>query len=148
VAEEQGVGPEELFGDLGRSVPPGSMGLTVQPYWSPGVRFPGPEARGAIVGFNDVHTRAHVYRSILEGLAYALREGKERSEKRSGIPITELRAAGGGSQSNATMQLTADVFGLPVARPHLYETSGLGAAMDVAVGLRLHPDFSTAVAEM
>ena len=54
----------------------------------------------------------------------------------------------GGSQSRATMQLTADVFGLPVARPHLYETSGLGAAMDAAVGLRLHGDFTTAVAEM
>ncbi len=147
-AEEQGIEPEVLLDDLVAAVPPGSMGLVLQPYWSPGLKLPGPEAKGAIIGFGDVHTRAHVYRSILEGLAYALREGKERSEKRSGVPITELRAAGGGSQSRATMQLTADVFGLPVARPHLYETSGLGAAMDVAVGLRLHGDFTTAVAEM
>ena len=55
------------------------MGLTLQPYWSPGVRIPGPEAKGAIVGFGAVHTRAHVYRAILEGLAYALREGGERA---------------------------------------------------------------------
>ena len=46
------------------------------------------------------------------------------------------------------MQLTADVFRLPVARPHTHETSGLGAAMDAAVGLGLHPDMPTAVAEM
>ena len=104
------------------------MGLMLQPYWSPGLKSPGPEAKGAIIGFGDVHTRAHLYRAILEGLAYALREGKERMESRSGVPITELRVSGGGSQSNAAMQLTADIFGLPTARPHIYETSGLGAA--------------------
>ena len=62
--------------------------------------------------------------------------------------ITELRVAGGGSQSDAAMQLTADLFGLPTARPHVYETSGLGAAIDAAVGLRLHPNFERAVLEM
>jgi sugar (pentulose or hexulose) kinase len=148
VAEERGIEPEELFEELVKGVPPGSMGLTLQPYWSPGIKVPGPEAKGAIIGFGSSHTRAHLYRAILEGLAYALREGKERSERRSGVPITELRVAGGGSQSNAAMQLTADVFGLPTARPHIYETSGLGAAIDAAVGLGLHSDFDTAVREM
>jgi sugar (pentulose or hexulose) kinase len=77
-----------------------------------------------------------------------LREGKERIEKRSGVPVTALRVSGGGSQSDAAMQLTADIFGLPTARPHIYETSALGAAMDAAVGLGLHPDFASAVAAM
>jgi sugar (pentulose or hexulose) kinase len=148
IADAQGVEPEELFDGLVDQAPPGSMGLMLQPYWSPGLRKPGPEAKGAIIGFGDVHTRAHVYRAILEGLAYALREGKERTERRSRIPITELRVSGGGSQSDAALQLTADVFGLPTARPHTYETSGLGAAIDAAVGLGLHPDFDTAVREM
>lgn len=143
-----GVAPEALFDELVNSVPPGSMGLMLQPYWSPGIKIPGPEAKGAIIGFGDVHTRAHVYRAILEGLAYALREGKERIEKRSGVPITELRISGGGSQSDAAMQLTADIFGLPTARPHVYETSGLGAAINAAVGLGLHPDFAAAVRAM
>ena len=62
----------------------GSMGLTLQPYWSPGVRVPGPEAKGPIIGFGDVHTRAHVYRAILEGLAYALRDGLDRIAARTG----------------------------------------------------------------
>jgi sugar (pentulose or hexulose) kinase len=148
IAETLGVEPESLLDELVNQVPPGSMGLVLQPYWTPGLRVPGPEARGAIIGFSDVHTRAHVYRAILEGLAYALREGKERTEKRSGVPITELRVSGGGSQSDAAMQLTADIFGLATARPHLYETSGLGAAIDAAVGLGLHPDFDSAIRAM
>lgn len=148
IAEERGIQPEALFDELVNEVPPGSMGLTLQPYWSPGVRQPGPEAKGAIIGFGDVHTRSHIYRAILEGLAYALREGKERIEKRTGVPITRLRVAGGGSQSDAAMQLTADIFGLPAERPHTYETSGLGAAIDAAVGLGYYPDFETAVKRM
>jgi sugar (pentulose or hexulose) kinase len=142
------VEPEVLFDELVDSVPPGSQGLILQPYWSPGLRSPGPEARGAIIGFGDVHTRAHIYRAILEGLAYALREGAEKTEKRSKVKIKELRVAGGGSQSRAAMQLTADIFGLPTARPHVYEASGLGAAIDAAVGVGLHPDFPSAVAAM
>ena len=77
-----------------------------------------------------------------------MREGAERTAKRSGIPITELRVAGGGSQSDAALQLTADVFGLPASRPHVYEASGLGAAIDAAIGARLHADFPTAIREM
>jgi len=147
-AEELGIEPEALFDELAAQVPPGSMGLMLQPYWSPGVKVPGPEAKGAMIGFGDVHTRAHIYRAIIEGLAYALREGKERTERRSHIPVTELRVSGGGSQSDQALQITADIFGLPTARPHLYETSGLGAAIAAAVGLGIHPDFPSAVGEM
>ena len=147
-AKELGVEPEALFDDLIAGVPPGALGLILQPYWSPGLKVPGPEAKGAMIGFGDVHGRAHVYRAILEGIAYALREGKERGEKRSRVKITGLRVCGGGSQSNTAMQITADIFGLPVARPHVYETSALGAAMDAAVGLGLHEDFPTAIQAM
>jgi sugar (pentulose or hexulose) kinase len=147
-AIKQGVEAEALFDELVADVPPGAMGLMLQPYWSPGLKLPGPEAKGAVIGFGDVHTRAHLYRSILEGLAYSLREGKERIEKRTKIPITGLRVSGGGSQSRVAMQVTADVFNLPTIKPHLYETSGLGAAIDLAVGLGLHRNFETAVEAM
>ena len=148
LAAAQNCAPEDLFDDLVATVPPGSEGLILQPYWSPGLRFPGPEAKGAIIGFGGQHTRAHIYRAILEGLAYALREGSEKATKRTHVPIQELRVAGGGSQSDAAMQLTADIFGLPASRPHVYEASGLGAAIDAAVGIGLHPNFETAVKEM
>ncbi|MEW6443046.1 MAG: FGGY-family carbohydrate kinase [bacterium] len=148
LAEEKGVEPEVLFEELVKAVPPGSQGLVLQPYWSPGVRFPGPEARGAIVGFTDLHTRAHLYRAILEGIGFALREGAERMARRTGTAVRELRVAGGGSQSDAAVQLTSDIFGLPASRPHVYEASGLGAAIDAAVGLGIHPDFAAAVKAM
>jgi sugar (pentulose or hexulose) kinase len=148
LAREQGVEPEFLFDDLLKAVPPGSMGLVLQPFWSPGVREPGLEAKGAMIGFGDVHTRAHIYRAILEGLAYALRQGKERIEKRSGTKITRLCVAGGGSQSNEAMQLTADIFGLPAERAHIYEATALGAAINCAVGLGLYTGYPAAIQAM
>ena len=147
-ADELGIAPEALFDDLVRATEPGSMGLLIQPTWTPGVRVPGPEAKGAMIGFGDVHTRAHLYRAILEGLAYALREGGERAASRAKTPLRELRVSGGGAQSPAAVQLTADIFGLPTGRPHTHETSGLGAAIDAAVGLGLHASIESAVADM
>jgi sugar (pentulose or hexulose) kinase len=142
------IPPEALFEALLEASPPGSMGLVLQPYWMPGVRYPGPEAKGALIGFGDVHGRAHVYRAILEGLAYALRDGLERSVRKSGVKVRELRISGGGSQSRPAVQLFADVFGIPASRPHTHEAAGLGAAIDVALGLGIHADAETAVAAM
>jgi sugar (pentulose or hexulose) kinase len=142
------VEPEILFDELVKQAPPGCDGLMLQPFWSPGLKVPGPEARGAVIGFRDNHTRAHLYRAILEGLAFALREGSERISKRTGIPMRELRVAGGGSQSREAVQITADIFGLPTSRPHIYEASGLGAAINAAVGVGLHSDFESAVENM
>lgn len=147
IAEERGVAPEVLFDELIRDIPPGSMGLTLQPYWSPGINTDA-DAKGAIIGFGDVHTRAHIYRAILEGLGYGLKDGLRALQKRNKIPVQALRVSGGGSQSDAAMQITADIFGLPAQRPHTYETSALGAAIDAAVGLGLHPDFDSAIREM
>ncbi|MDZ7265499.1 MAG: FGGY-family carbohydrate kinase [candidate division KSB1 bacterium] len=148
LASQNNIAPETLFDDLIKDIPPGSLGLMLQPYWAPGVKVPGPEAKGAVIGFGDVHGRAHLYRSILEGLVYALREGTERTEKRSRVKISEVRVSGGGSQSNQAMQITADIFNLPARRSKIYETSGLGAAIDCAVGLKIYPDFGTAVQQM
>ncbi len=148
LAREANVDPELLLDRLLDEAPPGSMGLIVQPYWTPGIRIPGPEGKGAIIGFGDVHTRAHVYRAILEGLGYALRDGLERTERRTGTKVRELRVSGGGSRGEGIVQLTADIFGLPAVRPHTAETAGLGAAIDAAIGLGLHPDAGVAVAAM
>jgi len=145
-ASQSGVAPETLFDELVTSVPPGAMGLMLQPYWSPGLKMP--EAKGAVIGFGDVHTRAHLYRAILEGLAYALRDGKERLEARGKLTVSSLRVCGGGSQSDAALQLTSDIFGLPASRPHVYEASGLGAAINAAVALKLHADFKGAANAM
>ena len=147
LAEGTSVTPEELLEKLIRDVPPGSMGLVCQPYWTPGPDL-APFTKGAVFGFGDVHTRAHLYRAILEGVIFALKEGAQLTEKKNKVPITELRATGGGSRSDSIVQMTADIFGLPVTRPATPETSVLGAAMDAAVGLNLYPDVAAAARGM
>jgi len=147
-AKQQGVSVESLFENLLKETPPGAMGLMLQPYWSGAAAQSGREAKGAIVGFGEVHTRAHIYRAMIEGLTYALRESKELVEKRRGQAIDRLMVSGGGSQSDRVMQITADIFGMAVERPHTFETSGLGAAIAAAVGVGLYPDFTTAASNM
>ena len=77
--------------------------------------------------------------------AYALREALPNLP--AARILYEIRVAGA-VQSDAAMQLPADIFGLPAYRPHVYEASGLGAAMDAAVGIGLHADFDVAVKAM
>lgn len=108
-------------------VPPGCDGLVLQPYWGPGLSRP--NAKGAIIGFSDSVTQEHFYRAIIEGIAYALREGLEHFEKKIHHKIPVIRISGGGSQSNEICQITADVFGRPVTRVQTFETSSLGAAI-------------------
>ncbi|MBY6188485.1 FGGY-family carbohydrate kinase [Marinobacter hydrocarbonoclasticus] len=146
LARKSGEPVEALFDELVSSVPPGAMGLMLQPYW--GADLTSPEAKGCIIGFGDVHTRAHVYRAILEGLAFGMREGMDKIVRATGAEVRQLRISGGGAQSDAAMQLTADLFGLPAERVHTVETSGLGAAICAAVGLGWHPDFGTAQTAM
>ena len=148
LAAERGVSAESLFDELITSVPPGSMGLMLQPYWSPGLRDPGPEAKGAIIGFGDVHTRAHVYRAMIEGLLYGLRAGRELIEARLGHRLTRLVVSGGGAQSDGAMQIAADVFGMVAARPNVSEASALGAAMLGATGLGWFADATAAARAM
>ena len=147
LAASQGISPESLFDELLAKVPPGCDGLMLQPYWSPS-NGDGPETRGSIIGFNEDHTRAHLYRAMIEGLTFALRDSKELIEKRSSKSISRLIVSGGGSQSDQVMQITADIFGMTVLRPHTFETSSLGAAIASSVGIGLYPDFSTAVDNM
>jgi sugar (pentulose or hexulose) kinase len=108
---------------------PGAEGLVLQPFWNPVLGETGPEGRGSIIGFKDFHTRAHVYRALIEGLAFALRSGKERIERRTKTPISCIRLSGGGAQSDQVAQIVADVLNLPVERFDDCEASGRGAAM-------------------
>jgi sugar (pentulose or hexulose) kinase len=131
-----------------RSTEPGAEGLVLQPYWNPGLGEPGPEARGSIIGFTDTHTKAHIYRALIEGLAYGLREGKELLEKRGKQPFLYCRVAGGGSQSDGVMQILADVLNCPCERPSTYEASGLGAAIIGAAALGMHTSITEACQNM
>ncbi|RIV17617.1 carbohydrate kinase [Alicyclobacillaceae bacterium I2511] len=148
LAGDRGISAEQILEQRAAEIPPGSLGLMLQPFWSPGVRYPGPEAKGAMIGFGGIHTKNHVYRAILEGLAYAIRDGKERIEKKSGIKVQEIYVSGGGSQSRLVMQITANVLGLPAFKPSTEQTSGLGAAILAANELGWYQDLPTAVQNM
>ncbi len=147
-ALEKGGVPEVLFEELIRELPPGSNGLVLQPYWSPDRVYCDEYGKGSIIGFADTHTRAHLYRAILEGLVFALKDGAKITTDKLKHPFTKLRVSGGGAQSRVAVQIAADVFDLTVECPSVSETSALGAAMIAAVGLGYYPDYETAVAGM
>ena len=145
-AKIQQAAVEKLLDTQLEQVPPGSDGLVLQPYWGPGLSRP--LAKGAIVGFSDITTRAHLYRAIIEGIAYALREGLEGIEKSQKHKVKEIRISGGGSQSDAICQITSDVFGLPVSRVQTFETTTLGAAIATFVALGEYSSIEEATEKM
>ncbi len=129
LAMELGVAPESLLDQLLEQTEPGAHGLVLQPFWNPVLGETGPEGRGSVIGFKDFHTRAHLYRALVEGLVFALRSGKERIERRTKTPVRRIRLSGGGAQSDHVAQIVADVLNLPVERFADCEASGRGAAM-------------------
>jgi len=145
-AKKLGIAPEALLDREMLKVPPGSMGLMLQPFWHPFENDP--LSKGAIIGFSGEHTRAHLYRAIIEGIAYELRRLGEMIEKRSGHRMEQLRVGGGGSKSDEIMQITADIFNLPACRMHTSNLSALGAAIDAAVALGVYGSFGEAVDKM
>ncbi|MBB6062177.1 sugar (pentulose or hexulose) kinase [Thermosipho japonicus] len=127
LSEKLNVAPEIILNGFLDNIPAGSEGLILHPMWTPGLDMP--NARGAIIGFSDYHTKGHIYRAIIEGINFALKDGMERIEKRGKIKIKRLTVSGGGSQSEKICQITANMFNLPVYKPKTHETSGLGAAL-------------------
>lgn len=145
-AKELNCVPEELLNKELEKIPAGCEGLMVQPLWSPLLK--NPEGKGSIIGFSDTHTRAHIYRAIIEGIGFGLYDGLKNLEKRSGQKIDYLCAAGGGSQADAICQITANMFGVPLRRAQTYETTGLGAAMVGFVSQGIYKDFNEALDNM
>lgn len=145
-AENLKITAEELLNRKLEDIPPGCHGLLLHPAWTPGILTP--KAKGAVIGFGDVHTHAHLYRAIIEGIAFSLYEGMLKIEKKSGKNITSIALSGGGSQSDTICQITADIFNLPVHRIHTYEASGLGAAIIGMVGRKIYPTFTEAINNM
>ncbi|NND00242.1 MAG: carbohydrate kinase [Gammaproteobacteria bacterium] len=148
-ARSQSVSTESLLDQLLDASAPGAGGLMSQPFWAPGLRSPGPEARGAIIGLNPSSNRADIYRALLEGILYALRQGLEQIGKRLGASeIDNITVTGGGAGSDAVMQLTANIFGRPVSRAAASEASALGSAINAAVGLGYFADYKEAIEAM
>lgn len=145
-AGKRGISTEEVLNEKLAQVPAGCDGLILQPYWTPGITIP--NARGSMIGFTDVHTKLHLYRAIIEGINFALMEAVYTIEKRSGKKIDTLFVSGGGSRSDEILQITADMFGLPVKRIQTHEACALGSSMAGFVAMGEFADYDSAIASM
>ncbi len=98
------------------------------PHWDP-------YARGAIVGLTRGTGAAHIARAALESIAYQTADVLHAMEADAGIRLSELRVDGGATQNGLLMQFQADVLGVRVVRPQVFETTALGAAYLAGLGV-------------
>ena len=142
-AEHLGLSPYELINLEIAQVAAGAERLFFLPYLM-GERSPrwNPHARGAFVGLTIRHTRAHMYRAVLEGVTMNLRVILD-AFRDQGTKIDAMRLIGGGASGRIWNQIMADIYGLPVHRLSiLEEATSMGAALVGGVGVGLYRDFS------
>ena len=128
------------------AVPAGAEGLVFLPYLT-GERTPhlDPLARGAFVGLTSRHGIGHMARAVMEGITYSLRDGIDIMRALQ-VPITDVRATGGGGKSAFWRQMQADVFQAPVSTLAAEEGPAYGAALLAGVGTGHFADVNDAVA--
>jgi xylulokinase len=143
-AERDGGDAYEALNALAEEVPVGSEGLVFLPCMQ-GAMAPewNGSARGVFHGLTLAHTRSHLYRAVLEGSAFALRDILE-AMRSAGLEARRLTIVGGGAKGRLWRHIKADVAGLPVRVPENPETTATGAAMLAAVGGGLQPSVAEA----
>src|ERR687884_1026754 len=131
---DDGRDPYERLSEEAATAPPGSHGVLWAPYLM-GERTPhlDPHARAALVGLNASHTRAHVVRAVLEGVAFSLRDTFTIFEEMN-VPVESIRLGGGGARSRVWRQIQADVYGREVELVEADEGAAYGAALLAGVG--------------
>jgi xylulokinase len=143
------VSVEEVLNLRISKVPPGSDGLLTLPFWR-GAMMPHnkPKVRGAVLGWSDYHTKAHFYRSLLEGLAFEFRLKLEAIEAALDQACNAIHIAGGGAQSREWCQIISDITQKPVKIAASPESTCLGAAMLAATAAGAFPSLSAAAQAM
>ena len=145
-ANEEGVIVESLLEKEAEKLTAGSDGLiTVPEFMSPvSMHY----RKAFMIGFDGRHKRAHIYRSILEAIAMTMHMSMSDMFDEMGYKPKRLIVSGGGSNSELFMRIFADVFGIPSVRNECNNAAGIGAAICVAVGVGVYPDYETAVKHM
>ncbi len=138
VASLIGVDPYEIIAKEAERVAPGSEGLIFLPYLT-GERTPHPDpnARGAWIGLTVRHGKAHLARSVMEGVSFGLRDSLEILRSMN-VSIGNVRASGGGARSSLWRQIQADTFNYPLSTINVDEGPALGAALLAGVGAELY----------
>ncbi len=137
---------EEQLNVEAATAPPGSGGvLTLLDWLAP---TDAPFRRGAFLGFDGTQGRAHLFRSVLEGIALTMADHIEAMEDALGHRRDAIVVTGGGAKSDLMLQIVADVLGRPARRAAVDDAAGLGAAICAAVGAGVHASWDDAVAAM
>jgi len=145
-ARTEGKTVEELLESEASKVPAGSDGLLIAPDWlAPATEL---FRKGFMIGFDQRHTRGHIYRAFMEAIALRMKNNLDKMNSELGVRPTRMIVCGGGSNSPLFMQIVADIFGLPAVRNRINGAAGLGAAICAAVATGVYLDFSEAVQEM
>lgn len=143
------LSPEQVLETAAAQLPPGSEGLMALPYWTGALTpFWDHHARGALIGFSGRHGKSHVYRAMLEGIAFEQRFLTEGAEKATNRPVTEVIVLGGGSRSKVWCQIISDVMQRPVKIVREPESTCLGTGMLASAAVGIHKDIKTAVKAM
>lgn len=138
---------EELVSEASQ-IPAGSEGLIFLPYLS-GERTPHPDplARGAWIGLTARHGQAHLTRSILEGVAFGLKDIFCLMRDAGLGSIDQVRLSGGGAKSSLWRQILADVLATEFVTVNTTEGAAYGAALLAGIGAGIWPDADTACAQ-
>jgi xylulokinase len=125
-------------------IPAGCEGLLYLPYLS-GERtpYPNPNARGVFFGLSLRHTKAHLTRAVLEGVAFGLRDSLELMRS-LGIIFNHVRASGGGARSTLWRQIMADIFGTKIITTNVTEGAAFGAALLAGAGTGAYENIAAA----
>ena len=142
--DDNGRDPYDRLCQEAATAPSGSEGVLWAPYLM-GERTPhlDPNARAAMIGLAASHTRAHIIRAILEGVAFSLRDSFEIFRE-MGVPAESVRLGGGGARSALWRQIQADIYGRPVGVLEAEEGAAFGAALLAGVGTGIWPSVDAA----
>jgi xylulokinase len=134
VLSKDGRDPYDILAEEASAAPPGSEGAFWAPYLM-GERTPhlDPNARAALLGLTASHTRGHIIRAVMEGVAYSLKDTFTIFEEME-IPVTSIRLGGGGARSQLWRQIQADVYSHEVEIVAAEEGAAYGAAILAGTG--------------
>ena len=145
VKEEENGGPnafETMMEGIGE-IAPGSDGLITLPYFA-GERTPinDPNAKGILFGLKLEHTKKHIYRSALEGIAYSIGQHIDIFRENH-MELKKIMAVGGGTKNRQWMQIVADVIGEPVHMADVTIGASYGDALMAGIGIGIYSDFAS-----
>lgn len=145
-AKKNGMTVEALFNQEAEKIPSGCEGLVTVHDWAPP-----PEAvyrKGVMFGFDGRHTRAHIYRSMIEGIAFTMKNHIDKMAEELGSPLERLIISGGGANSNLFMQIFADIFGLPAIRNQIKSSASVGCAINAGMAVNAFNSYEEAIKKM